>query len=245
MVTGLMRTIIVLAVGLVVAACGAAAAPKGAEPAASPEAKPAEAPATGGPAPTAAAKGGSIEDQHESFVSSCLERERSKDYCECGFEQFKEVFKDADLSKPLADNDPRLPELKQKTITVCTSKLSEADVKADFLRACSEGDARKEGYCGCAWGSLRKKLAYTDLAALDANDPRFVEQRKVMVVDCKGKYPTEIAKFDFMKACTQGDSAAEAACTCKWNKLKKQFTTEELVAGTVDPRTAKGLADCK
>jgi len=244
MVAGLMRTIILFSVGLVVAACGGAAAPKAPEPAASPEAKPAEAAA--GPAPVAAAKsGGTIEDQRESFVSSCLERARSKDYCDCGFEQFKQVFKDADLSKPLADNDPRLPELKQKTATVCTSKLSEADVKADFVHGCSEGDARKDGYCGCAWGSLRKKLAYTDFVALDANDPRFVAQRKVMVVECKGKYPTEIAKFDFMKACTQGDSAAETACTCKWNKLKKQFTTEELVAGTVDPRSPKGLADCK
>lgn len=238
-----MRTIMLLSVGLVVAACGGAAAPKGAEPAASPEAK-TEAPAGAQPAP-AAAKGGTIEDQRESFVSSCLERARSKDYCDCGFEQFKQIFKDADLSKPLADNDPRLPELKQKTAAACTSKLSEEDVKADFVNGCVEGDARKDGYCGCAWGSLRKKLAYTDFVALDVNDPRFVEQRKAMVVECKGKYPTEVAKFDFMKACTQGDSAAEAACTCKWNKLKKQFTTEELVAGTVDPRSAKGLADCK
>jgi hypothetical protein len=178
-------------------------------------------------------------------VKSCIQKAGSKEYCECGFEQFKEVFKDADLSKPLEDGDPRVAKLQQQTSKACASKLPEADIKANFTTACTEDDSRRAAYCGCAWTSLRKKLAPADFIGLDENDARFVAQKKVMVVDCKGKFPTDVAKLDFMKACTQGQPSADSACSCKWNKLKKQFTTEELVAGTVDVTTVKGLADCK
>jgi hypothetical protein len=229
-----------LGLGLCLFACGGSA-----QPAAEPASSAVSSPPTSETADAPAAAGGSIEDQRESFVKSCIQKAGVKEYCECGFEQFKEVFKDADLSKPLEDGDPRVAKLQQLTSTACASKLSEADVKANFTTACVEDDSRRAAYCGCAWTSLRKKLAYTEFIALNENDPRFIDQKKVMVVDCKGKFPTEIAKFDFMKACTQGQSSAEGSCSCKWNKLKKQFTTEELVAGTVDVAAAKGLADCK
>jgi hypothetical protein len=236
----MLRRSAVLGLGLCLFACGGAA-----QPAAEPGASPAPGPETSEPAAAPKAAGGSLEDQREPFVKSCIPKAHSKEYCECGFEQFKEVFKDADLSKPLEEGDPRVAKLRQQTSTACASKLTEADVKGNFTTACVEDDSRRATYCDCAWTSLRKKLAYADFIALDENDPRFVDQKKVMVVDCKGKFPTEIAKLDFMKACTQGQPTAESSCTCKWNKLKKQFTTEELVAGTVDVASVKGLADCK
>lgn len=208
------------------------------------EAEGGEAPPEGdGAAP--AGSGGSIEDQRESFVKSCMERSRSKEYCDCGFEQFKAVFGGDDLSKPLESGDPRLAELQKKTVEACASKLTEAEVQASFVGSCIEGDNRKEPYCTCAWTSLRKKLSHTDFVGVSPEDPRFTEPKKAMVKECKGKFPVDVAKFEFMKGCTQGESSAEASCTCKWDKLKKQFSTEELVAGTVDVAGAKGLADCK
>lgn len=202
-----------------------------------------DAPPAGEEAPPSAE--GSIEDQRESFVKSCMDRSRSKEYCDCGFEQFKAVFSGTDLSKPLEAGDPRLAALQKKTVEACASKLTEQEVQASFEKGCVEGDDRKAPYCGCAWSSLRKKLAYTDFIGVAAEDPRFIEPKKAMVKECKGKLPADVAKFDFMKGCTQGESAAEATCNCKWDKLKKQFTTEEIFAGTFDPATVKGLTDCK
>jgi hypothetical protein len=237
-----MRNISFLALGFCVFGCGGPAAPAATAPAASAEAKPADAPATAEPAPSTA---GSIEDLHGSFVKSCMSKSQSKDYCECAFEQFKVVFKDADLSKDLASDDPRMGELKKKTLSACASKLTEAEVKETFVLACVEGDKRKESYCTCAWGSLRKKIPYQEFVGMDGDNPHFKEQSKVMVVECKGKYPAEVAKFDFMQACTHGESPRESSCACKWGKLTKQFSTEEIVAGTADIASVKGLGDCK
>lgn len=92
---------------------------------------------------------------------------------------------------------------------------------------------------------MRKKLPFTAFVGGEGDEARLAEPTKAMVVECKGKFPVEVAKFEFMNACTKGDSALEPGCSCRWNKLKKQFTTEEIVAGTVDVTTAKGLADCK
>lgn len=202
-----------------------------------------EAPPAGEEAPPSAE--GSIEGQRESFVKSCMDRSRSKEYCDCGFEQFKAVFSGTDLSKPLEPGDPRLAELQKKTVEACASKLTEKEVQTSFESSCVEGDDRKAAYCGCAWTSLRKTLAYTDFIGVAPEDPRFVEPKKAMVKECKGKLPADVAKFDFMKGCTEGESAAEASCSCKWDKLKKLYTTEEIFAGTFDPADVKGLADCK
>lgn len=226
------------AIGLTLLACGAPAQ-TAAEPATGTAAEAPESAASPEPAPQ------SIEEQRESFVKSCLEKARTKEYCNCGFEQFKEVFKDADLSKPLEKGDPRLARLQQQTTHACASKLTEEEVRDSFLRSCIEGDERKAAYCNCAWPAMRKKLAHGDFVGAEADDPRFVEPKKAMVIECKGKFPVEIAKFEFMKGCTQGESSQEKACTCKWSKMKKQFTTEEIVAGTVDLGSAKGFASCK
>lgn len=225
--------------GLALFGCGGpkpAEAPAG-EPAASAEPAPSESqPASEQPR--------NIEDEREGFMKSCAQKSRSPEFCNCGFEQFKAVFKDADLSKPLAPGDPRLAELQKRTTSACASKLTEEDVKDGFMRGCVAGDERKSAYCTCAWTSLRKKAPYADFIG-EANEAKLEEPKKAMVVECKGKFPADVAKFDFMNACTKGDSSLEKGCSCRWDKIKKQFSTEEIVAGTVDPSTAKGLADCK
>jgi hypothetical protein len=230
----------IFSIGLCLLACGGGTA---AGPAAESAPK-GESTESDAPAAAASESGGTIEDQRADFVGACLKKSQKKEYCDCSFEQFKEVFKDADLSKPLAEDDPRLAQLQTKIAGQCAATLSEAEVRASFMDGCAKGDERKSAYCSCAWSSLRKKLAYTEFVGAGDDDSRWLEPRKKMVVECKGKYPTEIAKFDFMQACTKGESAAETACTCKWNKLKKQFSTEELVAGTADVASTKGLADC-
>ncbi len=222
-------------------ACGGSSA-AGNQPSAPPAAESQEAP----PAQQASAPpAGNIEDQREGFMKSCLEKTPSKDFCACGFEQFKEIFKDADLSKPLSPDDPRAVEMREKTVSVCSSKLSEADVKDGFLRGCVAGDERKSAYCNCAWTSLRKTLPHSALVGSGAGDPRLVEAMKTMASDCKGKFPTEVAKLEFMKGCTGGESANEASCECKWKALKKELSTEQIVSGSADLASVKGLKDCK
>lgn len=230
-------------IGLSVLACGGGAQPAAAPPASS------EPPTAAEPAPAPVppqAKVETVEDQREAFLGSCMEKTNQKAYCECSFDEFKVVFKDADFSKPLAQGDPRVAQLQERTTKACATKLPEADIKGSFLGACVEGDKAKASYCECAWTSLRKTVAYTDFVGENAlDDARGVEARKVMAADCKGKYPVEAAKKDFLQVCTQNAGGTESACTCRWTKIKKQFTVEEIVAGTADVAAVKGLQDCK
>jgi hypothetical protein len=187
-----------------------------------------------------------VEDQRESFIGSCVKKTNQREFCECSFEQFKVIFKDADFSKPLADSDPRVAELQSQTSKACAGKLPESEVRASFLDACVEDDKSKNGYCECAWTSLRKTLSIADFGNESAlADERGLAARKAMVADCKGKYPAEVAKKEFLDVCVKNTGGTDAVCNCRWTKLKKQMTVEEIVAGTGDVASVKGLKECK
>jgi hypothetical protein len=184
-----------------------------------------------------------MESQREPFMQGCIERAHSVDYCACGFQQFSEVFKDADLSQKLEPEDARVKTLHDKTLAACGGLLSETQVKANFLDGCMAKDERKSPYCNCSWQALRKTLDVADFLG-DAERPQFVEAKKQMVVTCKGKLPVEIPKFEFMAACSKGDSAREKPCECMWKKIKAKYSAEEIAAGTADATSVPGLSDC-
>lgn len=224
-------------------ACGGSTEPAAAPAASAPAPAPTPAPvASEKPAP----KVETVEDQRESFIGSCVQKTRQQEFCECSFEQFKVIFKDADFSKPLVDTDPRVAQLQSETSKACAGKLPEPEVKASFLDACVEGDKSKNAYCECAWTSLRKTLSIADFGNETAlADERGLAARKTMVTDCKGKYPAEVAKKEFLEVCVKNTGGTDAVCNCRWTKLKKQMTVEEIVAGTGDVASVKGLKECK
>ena len=184
-----------------------------------------------------------MEAQHRPFVEGCMQRAHSAEYCECGFQQFSEVFKDADFSQNLDPGDARLKTLQEKIVAACSTKLSEAEVKQNFLEGCIEKDDRKKAYCNCSWQALRKTLPVTDFLG-DTEKPSFVEAKKQMVVACKGKLPVEVPKTDFMSACSKGDAARQKPCECLWKKIKARYSSEEIAAGTADVASVPGLSDC-
>jgi hypothetical protein len=187
--------------------------------------------------------GTDVESQRKTFVDGCVEKAQSREYCECGFEQFKIVFKDTDLSKPIADDDPRFKSLRDETVKNCASKLDTAQIEQGFMRGCSSDDEGKKAYCSCAWTSLSKSMTPAEFVSADAENPRLVAAKKTMVQACKGKFPENAAKGEFMTGCTQQQT--EPICTCLWKKLRAAFTVEEIVAEAVDVRSAPGLSDCK
>jgi hypothetical protein len=171
-----------------------------------------------------------------------MSKAKAPDYCSCGFDVFRDVFKDGPAKD--ADSDPRVPELQKRMIGTCGSKLPEDLVKNSFLSSCIQDDKRRAPYCECAWTSLRKKLAVPDFVT-DFQGPRFDEAKKTMVGTCKGKFPTDLAKADFMKGCTKDDATRSSKCECAWKKLHAKFSTEELIAGTFKPEDVPGLNECK
>jgi len=185
----------------------------------------------------------SIESQREAFTKTCMEKAHMPDYCACSFDQFREVFKDADLTKPLEPNDPRMKSMREKTIAQCASKLTDDQVKANFLESCEGGDKRKAKYCSCAWPMLRKQLSLADIMS-DEETPRFVEAKKAIKVNCKGKFPVEVAQGDFMTGCTKDHPEREKMCTCLWKKVKAHFSIEDIVDGSIDVKSTPGLAEC-
>jgi hypothetical protein len=185
-----------------------------------------------------------MEAHRDPFMEGCRERAQSEEYCSCAFDQFREVFADVDVSEPLPENDPRFTKLKDRTVAACGSKLGEDQVKSNFVTACVGGDGRKDAYCACAWTSLRKKLEPADFLG-GAQTPAFIDAKKSMVAECKGKFPEEVARFEFMGACTKQQATREATCTCLWKKLRVKFTTEEIAAGTADLNAVPDLDECK
>jgi hypothetical protein len=186
----------------------------------------------------------SLESQREPFMHGCLKKVQAPDYCACGFDQFREIFKDADLSQSPPDDDPRLAALRDKTQSNCGSKLPEDVVRDGFLKGCTGGDARKTGYCQCAWPALRKTLSIGDFLG-DFSGTRFEEAKRAMVGSCKGKFPTDIAKADFLTGCTKGAASQNPTCECLWKKVRAKFSTEEIVSGIADVKSMPGLDQCK
>lgn len=220
----------------------ASAAPAGSAGPAAPAGSSAAAPAGSAQGEGAGAQP-SLESQREPFMAGCMKKVQSPDYCSCGWEQFAEVFKGADLNQQLSPDDPRLQTLEEKTVAMCGSKLPEDKIKAGFLSTCQGDEPRKAAYCNCAWPALRKSLAPADFLG-NFEGPRYDAARKAMVTACKGKFPPDVAKSDFMKQCTGGDSSATSKCECAWNKLRAKFSVEAIVSGTADASTA-GLDACK
>lgn len=185
---------------------------------------------------------GWADSQRESFMSGCVAKVKAPDYCSCGFDQFREVFKDGPQTNGPSP-DPRFNVLAERTKAECASKLPEDVVKASFVSSCVEDDKRKTAYCECAWPALRKNLALSDFAT-DFEGPRFDAAKKSMAAACKGTFPTDVAKADFLKGCTKDDPGNAKMCECAWKKLRAKFSTEELVSGTADAESA-GISQCK
>ncbi len=240
-------TVVVLA-SLV--ACGGAPPPAAGAPPAAPSAAPiasaAPAPAPSAPAQVeepAPAKP-AMESQREPFMQGCLKKVQAPDYCECGFQQFADIFKDADLSKPIPDDDPRFAKLQSSTMAACGGKLPEGTVKDGFMKGCVGDESRKNAYCECAWPALRKSLSLADFLG-NFEGQRFEDAKKAMVKACKGKFPTPVAKGEFMTACTKGDASATKACECVWGKVRAKYSTEEIASGMADVRATPGVDTCK
>ena len=197
------------------------------------------APPVGGAAP-----GPTMESQRDPFMNGCMKKVNAPDYCSCGFDQFRDIFKDADLGQSLSESDPRFAALKERTQANCASKLPEEQVKSSFMDSCIGDDKRKAPYCKCAWPALRKTLAVADFVG-DFQGPRIDDAKKAMVLTCKGKFPADVAKADFFTGCSKGDASRNPVCECLWKKVRAKFSVEEIVSGTADVKSTPGLDQCK
>jgi hypothetical protein len=173
-----------------------------------------------------------------------MKKVQAPDYCACSFDQFRDIFKNADLSQTPPDDDPRVVELGKRTQSVCASKLPEDLVRTSFEQGCSAGDTRKAPYCHCAWPALRKTLAVADFLG-DFTGPRFDDAKRNLVTACKGKFPADVAKADFVTGCSKGDASQQPMCNCLWKKVHAKFSTEEIISGVADLKSLPGLAECK
>jgi hypothetical protein len=185
----------------------------------------------------------SVDSQREPFMQGCMKKVPSPDYCDCGFQQFRQLFSGSDMAKT-QDDDPRFAQLQQATMQACASKLPEDTVKTSFLTGCTGGEPKKAAYCACAWPALRKTLSIADFIG-DFQGQRFDDAKSAMVKTCKGKFPTSVAKGEFMGACTKGDASAAGHCGCIWKKLTAKYSTEQIAAGMADVQSTPGVDTCK
>ena len=194
------------------------------------------------PAQDAGPERPNIEAQRDPFVQACMRKMPAQAYCNCAFDQFKDVFKDSDLtSKP---TEAQMESLKQKTVGNCATKLTEPEVKSSFGTACVGDNAKKQGWCDCEWTTLRGKLQLSDFVS-DFEGPKYDDAKKAVSTTCKGKLPEDVAKGEFMQGCNKGAGADhQKACDCMWKKLRTKSSVEEIAVGAVDLKKA-GLETCK
>lgn len=183
-----------------------------------------------------------IEAQRDPFVQACMRKMPAQAYCNCAFDQFKDVFKDSDLtSKP---SEAQMESLKQKTVGNCAPKLTEPEVKSSFSSACVGDNTKKQTWCDCEWTTLRSKLQLADFVS-DFEGPKYDDAKKAVSTTCKGKLGEDIAKGEFMQGCNKGAGADhQKACDCMWKKLRTKSSVEEIAVGAVDLKKA-GLETCK
>lgn len=175
-----------------------------------------------------------IDAQRDPFVATCMHGMPSQAYCSCAWEQFRDVFKDADISQKPSDD--KLAALKQRTVQACASKLTETDMKPIFTNACVGTDSKKSPFCDCEWTELRKKLEVADFVG-DFTGPKFDDAKKAMVKACKGKMPEASAHADFQAGCTSRAPGKEKACECMWKKVRAKASPEEIAADLVDTKS--------
>jgi hypothetical protein len=205
-------------------------------------------PAAGGASGDSAAAGKdapwNADSQRETVMQACSKKIKSPDFCQCEFEQFRDIFKDTAPVSGDPSKEPRFATLAERTKASCASKVPEDVVKSSFLSGCVEDDKRKAPYCECAWPALRKNLALTDFV-LDAQGPRFDEAKKAMAKTCKGKFPVDLAKAGFMQGCMKDDASKTKSCECLWKKVHAKYSAEEIVAGAISLDQIPGLNECK
>lgn len=221
--------------------CGSSAT----APAASVNPADASPPANSTAASTVPKKSG-VDSQREAFTKGCMENMQAPEYCDCGFTQFAQIFKDADFSEEPPKEDPRMVELAARIKGHCSDKFPEAKAKEHFLLGCVEDDAKKEPYCNCAWTELRNTLSVEDILTYEPpGSAKWSEAKKAIPKACKGKYPAELANSDYMNTCKKDSQSTDKQCQCRWKKLAKKFSIEEIVAGTAEPSQIPDLAKCK
>jgi hypothetical protein len=235
-----MRKLSLLAVVMLIGACGGSTTPtpntgtNGTPDAAATSTATAAVEDAGPPKPT-------VESQRDPFVQACMAKLTAPEYCNCAFDQFRDVFKDADLSvKP---SEAQLATVKQRTLSTCATKLPEESVKSSFTTTCVSGESRKAPYCECAWTALRKKLPVADFVG-EFEGPRFDEAKKGMSVACKGKLPEDLVKAEFLGGCTKAAPTQAKTCDCAWKKLRAKGSPEEIAAGLVEVKPEE-VAACK
>jgi len=238
-----MRTAHVLSLSFVVAvvaaACGGGQTntqtPSGGEDAAAPTAS------SAAPVEDAGPPKPSMESQREPFIQTCMHKIPVQTYCSCAFDQFQDVFKDADLTqKPSPE---ALATLRQKTSEICGAKLTDADVKPLFSSACVGSEPRKQAFCDCWWTSFRKKISPGDFLG-DFEGDKFDDLKKNMATTCKGKLPDAVAKAEFIDGCEKSAPGKNKFCECSWKKVRAKASPEQVAIGLVDLKSLK-LEECK
>ncbi len=228
------------AVCVLVAACGSKPQPSTPNPEVATDAGAADAE----PAPTNPA----LEAQRPTFIENCTAKSGSAPYCECAWGEFKDVFKDTDLSAAPPPNDPKLATLVTRTKEKCASKVTDEELQAHFNKVCIGEERGKSGYCDCAWKSLRKALPREDFITDDpSRSPAFAKERQAMAKECRGTLPVAVVYGEFMKGCGAAtDPTKRKLCTCLWKKIRAKLKPEQVASASRDDlRSIPGLKECK
>jgi hypothetical protein len=178
----------------------------------------------------------------DGYLASCRQRTRSDEYCDCAFGQLETALLAAEEPAPFPPTDPRAAQLERDIFEICSRDLPQDEIEAAFKAACVGGDPRKQPYCDCAWTNLHQQSEASTLLVPNGAPARY---RGEMALACRGQYPAQLAREDFIRECSAGHTAAVSACACKWDKLTQHYTVEQIIAEVAEPSHVSGLSSCE
>lgn len=178
----------------------------------------------------------------EGYLASCRQRTRSEKYCNCAFGQLETALLTAEEPEPFPATDPRAAQLQRDIFEICSGDLPQDEIEAAFKATCAGQDPRKQTYCDCAWTNLHQQ---TEASALLVPNGAPARYRGEMALACRGQYPAQLARDDFMQQCAEGHTEAVSACACKWDKLTQHYTVEQIIAEVAEPSHVSGLSSCE
>jgi len=102
----------------------------------------------------------------EAFVEGCQQSNpKYKSLCECMWPGLRKAFKPEEIADKDFQMTDKFSGPANGVARGCAGKVSEAEVKADFLKTC----ARKEGagsdkQCECVWKEVRGVMGHAEIA---------------------------------------------------------------------------------
>ena len=99
------------------------------------------------------------------FMSGCVSTDsRKAKYCECAWNAFRKQLDTAEIVA-FDEKSTKWVDAKKKMVKSCKGTYPVALASAEFIQACTKGEATHAKYCNCAWKKINHQFSTEEIVA--------------------------------------------------------------------------------